>query len=455
MRFTKPEASLRPQGAHSTDDDIRMPPGPALPSVVQTFFLAREMGWFLQRCQQRYGDCFTVRVVRGERLVCVAHPDLIGQVFNGDPEIFHGGEHNLALGIGTVFGSNSLLMVMDGEEHLRQRRLVAQPFQPRSVRRYRDTIAAVAEEQVASWPSGRPFPLFPRMRAIALEVILRTGIGETDPDRLAELRRLLPRVAAFDILPLQLPVLFHVWPWREYLRTQRQTTELLRTVIAERRKDPGLRDRNDVLSLLVSADGDEQLTDDELRTTLLAFLIGGHDTTATALSWTFERLMRHPDVMARLTEAILGDEDDDAYLDAVARETLRIRPVISLAGRKLTRPAQIGEYRLPAGVNVLTAMGLVQKSSRWFPDSETYRPERFLDSRPHPYTWVPFGGGDRRCLGAAFAVFEIKTVLRAVLSNVKLTAPDPRPERPRMRNVTLVPKQGARAIVYPRSTRAR
>ncbi len=293
------------------------------------------------------------------------------------------------------------------------------------------------------------------MQAIALEVILRAVIGETEPGRLAELRVLLPRIAAFDLLPLQIPALFAVWPWRAYRQVLWRTDQLLYELIAERRRDPGLAGRIDVLSTLMAAEaagaeGDACLTDEELRNILITFLIGGHETTTTALSWTFERLMRHPNVMARLHEAVNGAEDGDAYIDALVRETLRVRPVISLAGRRLTRSAQLGEYRLPAGVNVLTAIGLVQKSSRWFPDSETYRPERFLQHRPDPYTWLPFGGGHRGCPGAAFATFEIDTVLRTVTRHIELTAPDLRPERPRMRHVTLVPGHGARAIINPR-----
>lgn len=436
-----------PEHARDTDDGFRMPPGPGLPPVVQTVQMARSAARYLQRCQQRYGDCFTLHVVGGERLVCVAHPDLVRQVFTGDPDTYHGGAHNAALGIGTVLGAGSLL-VIDGEEHRRQRHLVSPPFRGHAVRRYQDTVAAIVESEIARWPLGTPFALYPHMQSIALEVILRAVIGESEGDRLTELRRLLPEVAAFDLLPLQFPALFQVWPWRRYRRVQERTDELLHELIAERRKASDVSERADVLSMLVGAEGDDRLTDDELRNVLITFLIGGHETTTTALSWTFERLMRHPEVMARLVELVRGDEDDEAYVDAVVRETLRVRPVISLAGRKLTRPVELGEFRLPAGVNVLTAIGLVQSSSRWFPDSEAYRPERFLDTKPDPYTWLPFGGGHRGCPGGTFASYEIKTVLRTVLRRLEVTAPDPRPERPRMRHVTMVPGKGARAVVH-------
>jgi len=310
----------------------------------------------------------------------------------------------------------------------------------------------VTREEMAHWPRGTAFELHPRMQAIALEVILRAVIGVEDPARLAQLRDLLPRLGELNIVLLlswSWPRLNGFGPWRKYERLRHRIDEVLYDEIARRRGAPDLERREDILSLLIRGSEDEDpMTDEELRDQLITLLLAGHETTATGLAWAFERLLRHPQALLRLEQEIASGED--AYLDAVVKETLRVRPVIFDVARKLKAPAEVAGYTLPAGVTVMPAVGIVQRSRERWTGPREFRPERFLEGQPEPYTWIPFGGGTRRCLGAAFATVEMKTVLRTVLSELELRADRPQPERARMRHITLVPSRGARAIAAAR-----
>jgi cytochrome P450 len=410
--------------------------------------LAGGMQPFLRSCHRRYGDCFTIRTIKWGTLVFVSDPLLIKQVLTGDPTVFHFGQHALDLGIDAVIGPKAFLFEEE-DAHRRLRRRVSAPFRGQAVRRNGATIVAITEENVRQWPVGSPFPLHPPMRALALEVILRVVIGTTDPVRLRALREVLPAVADVGRLPMMFPVLRPLPPWQRYLRVRSRARELLRAEIADRQRTADLSDRTDVLSMLVRCeDGEDQLDEHELLDLLNFLLIAGHESTATSLSWVFERVLRHPEVLARLYDAV--HSDDDAYLDAVVRETLRIRPVTFMTARQLVKPVALAGYQLPAGVSVMTATGLVHMSERAYGDPEVFRPQRFLTDDIDPYAWIPFGGGPRRCLGAALATFEIKTVLRTVLSKVELVPTHARSERVRMRHVTFAPAEGARAVVRRR-----
>jgi cytochrome P450 family 135 len=452
----------------------RLPPGPRLPRAVQALLMLRAWHPYLASCQRRYGDCFTIRATGLGTVVYVCDPQLIEQVFLGDPAVFRAGQLNAGFGLATAFGPHAVA-VLDGAEHRRMRRSMSPSFQARAVRRYGQVIADATEEEVRRWPVGEPFPLHPRMRAITFEVIMRTVIGPAHPERAAGLHRVLAELCEADLLVLVRPGLQRFWPWRRYRRLMQEADELLLAEIAERRSDPGLSSRTDILSLLVRggagagaagdpagagasgerAAGDEAgdavdggLRDDELRDQMMNLLIAGHETTSTALAWAFERALRHPAVLDRLRGAIQAD--DDAYLDAFVREILRVRPVLFSAGRALAETVQLGGYQLPAGTYVLAAIDLVQHSADWYDDPGAFQPERFLGTPPAPYTWIPFGGGARRCLGASLAVFEIKTVMRSVLSSVDLAAVSPSAEPIRMRNITLIPGHGAQAVVRRR-----
>jgi cytochrome P450 len=433
-----------------------VPPGPRLPRALQTVLWAARPIWFMQRARRRYGVVFTIRPYAFGNIVVLADPEHIKEVFTGERDVFAAGKANAAMS--PVLGSHSLL-TLDGERHLRQRRLMLPPFHGEAVGRYRERIEQITNAELSSWPTGRPFSIRPRMQNITLEIILRAVIGVSDPSRLARLRELLPRLLDFSVLDM-----WAVWLFPRLLDTrlarrdpsQRVRPEVNRLLYAEidaHRSDPDSHD--DILALLIAArDADgEPLSDENLLDQIITLLLAGHETTTTGLAWALERLTRHPAALGRLRQEL--EAGDDQYLDAVVNETLRVRPVIDGVWRKLTAPAVVAGHRLPTGTLVFPAIVLVQSSDDAFPDPEDFRPERFLDGSPPPYTFIPFGGGTRRCIGAAFAVMEMKTVLSTVLQRVELTAPDPRPEQPRSHHVTQIPARGARVISTPRTARAR
>jgi cytochrome P450 len=429
---------------------MALPPGPPLPKAVQSLLIWTRTIPFLEACRRRYGNTFRVYAAPMGQLVYVAHPDDIKAVFAADPAVFRAGEGNAMLG--DLLGSSSLLL-LDDDEHLERRRIMLPPFHGESVRRYGETVAEIAAEDLEGWPIGEPFRLHPRMQAVALEVILRAVIGLQDPARLAELRPRLRRLV--DLTPDIL--LMVLWPrleghgrWRRHRELQAEVDALLYAEIARRRRDARLEERVDVLSLLVRArneDG-EGMTDTELRDQVVTLLLAGHETTATALAWAFERLLRHPDVLARLRAEL--ETGDDAYLDAVVKETLRARPIIDAVSRRLTRDADVAGYRLPAGTYVMPGISLVQADPELWGDPDEFRPERFLDDAAAPYTWIPFGGGRRRCLGAAFATFEMKTILATVLPRVELRPARPGSEPVRVKHITQVPARGAEVVLSER-----
>ena len=430
--------------------ETRLPPGPPLPLWVQTPLLWLGMQPYLDACHRRYGRTFTVRVAPFGEVVHIADPADVKAVFAGDPAVYHAGEANTV--IGDLIGPSSVLL-LDEAQHRRRRALMTPPFHGKSVRRQSEVMAEVAVAEADSWPVGRPFPLRPRMQALTLEVILRTVIGVQDGDRLAALRRALPPLA--DLGPLltmrlMYPKLRQHWPWSRYDRRQAVADALLYAEIEHARRDPRLEERPDVLAMLVRARDEDgaPMPDSELRDQLVTLLLAGHETTANALAWTFERLVRHPEILQRATEA--AESGDDEYLDAVARESMRVRPILFDVVRRLAAPVELGGYRLPAGIHVMPTMGLTQRSERHYPEPGEFRPERFLDVRVDPSIWFPFGGGVRRCLGATFAGVEMRIVLREVLRRVELTVTEAPAERVRMHNIMLIPSRGATVTVARR-----
>lgn len=429
-----------------------LPPGPRVPRLLQSVLLWRRPLQWLDRCHRRYGDTFTVYAAPMGHLVYLADPADIRTVFASDPAVYRAGEANSVLR--GLLGDRSLLL-LDGAEHRDRRRLMMPPFHRDAVRRQAELMAAITAEEVARWPVGQEFALAPRMAGITLEVILRTVIGTDDPARLAELRRTLPRLVELDLLAtsaMMHPPLLERRPWRGLVRRRTEADGALRVGIARARAAGG--ERADVLAMLVrAADEDGRgMDDDELRDQLVTLLVAGHETTATGLTWAFERLVRHPEVLARAVAA--ADAGDDEYLDAVVRETLRVRPVVFDVARKLTAPVQLAGYRLPAGTMVMPAIGLVQRSARHYPEPLRFDPERMVGAVPGPTTWLPFGGGGRRCLGATFAQVEMRVVLREVLRRVELEPVDGPGERQRAKHITLVPHRGGRVRVRARRVAA-
>lgn len=434
----------------------KLPPGPPLPSAVQAAVFLAYWPRFVAACRRRYGSVFTLRMSGLGTVVYLDDPADIKVVFAGDPALYHAGEANSVLA--GLLGRSSVLVV-DEDVHKYRRRLMLAPFQHKAVSQHVGLMADLAAENIAKWPVGKDFPAAPQMSEITLEVILRVVVGATDPTRLAELRTVLRQlltVNTWNLLAFAKPELQQRLPWRSVQRRIAAADRLLYAEIAERRADPQLAERTDALALLIRAtdEDDRSMSDVELRDQLITLLVAGHDTTATGLSWALERLTRHPEILAKAVAAAdasaAGDPSGDDYLDAVCKETLRIRPVVFDVGRILTRPVELAGYRLPAGVMVAPGVGLVHADPALYPDPDRFDPDRMIGATLSPTTWLPFGGGNRRCLGATFALTEMRVVLREILLAVELDTTTARAERQHVKHVILAPGRGARIRVRAR-----
>jgi cytochrome P450 family 135 len=425
-----------------------LPPGPRGTVAQQTLAWLIRPGAFMTRCRERYGDTFSVKLLNEGTFVFTSDPEQVRSIFTGDPDVLHGGEAKDVLG--AVLGPSSLLR-LDGERHLRQRRLITPAFHGERMHAYLDLMTEVIRSDVSSWPQGRPFRLYEHMQSITLDIILRAlfGLGAGEDRRLAELRSALLGLLDWVTQPRLLFLLVLAGPerakrWSAFRRTQERVHRMLTEEIHRRRADetPG----HDVLSALVHARDEhgDALADDELRDELMTLLLAGHETTAGSLAWAFERLVRNPEVLERATDA--ARDSDGEYLEAVAKETLRLRSVTPVLVRRLTRPMQLGEWTLPAGVHVAPCSFLLHRREDLYPDPLSFRPERWVGTKPGTYTWLPFGGGTRRCPGAAFGLQEMRVTLETVLRHVSLRAADQAPERIGRRLLFLTPARGATVI---------
>ncbi len=452
--MSSPASTVVREPAESVSTPIAepsLPPGPRWPRLLQTALWATQPGWLARHCQRRFGDVFTLRPLGIGDVVTIARPQTIKEIFGGDRDVFHAGEANAVMG--PIIGRHSLL-TLDGERHLRHRRLLTAPFHGEAVRAYRERVEAIAAAEVQRWPVGEEFAIRPRMQAITLEVILQAVVGVSDPRRLTRLRELLGRLTKVGILEMWLVFAYPRLASRPRiralttLRIMPEIDRLLFDEIAAHRADPD--GRQDVLAQMIAARDEhgQALSDQELRDHLITLLVAGHETTTTALAWCFERLLRHPEALARL-EGEIAEQDGEAYLDAVVSETLRVRPVIDGVWRKLTAPAEVEGKLLPAGAVVMPSIALVHGSGA-FEEPDEFRPERFLEGAAPPYTFIPFGGGPRRCIGASFAAMEMKATLCTVLQQVQLRAPTQKSERIKVHHITLVPAQGGRVVVTAR-----
>ena len=421
---------------------MTLPPGPGGPRAFHTLGWITRPGPYAARLRRRFGDTFSLRIANEFDWVMVSHPDAVRQVFTGDPNVLHAGEGNQILK--PLLGARSVL-VLDGADHMRDRKAMLPAFHGERMQAYGDLITKIAEREVASWPAGEVH-VRPRMQALTLEVIMRAVFGSRD-DRLRQgLGAMLdtlgnPALLMFAVLagPRASQVVFG--------RMRAPLDELLTEEIRKRRGAPDLQQREDILSQLLAH---TDMDDARLRDELLTLLVAGHETTATALAWALERLAHHPHAWQRLRS---GDED---YLDAVCKETLRLRPVVPAVLRLLKAPITLAGYDLPAGVAVQPNILLMHTREDVYPDPFAFRPERFLEQPAGTYTWIPFGGGVRRCLGASFALFEMKAALRAIADAIAELAPaGRRAERPARRAVTLVPRNDGRIIVARRAVPAR
>jgi cytochrome P450 len=425
-----------------------LPPGPRLPKTVQTIGWWTRSGPFFERCRARYGKRFTVRLLSSPPFVHLSDPDEVKEVFKAPPEVLHPGEGAAVLE--PIVGTYSLILLDEGA-HLSQRKLMLPAFHGEKMQRLSGLMAEVAEREVAGWPRDDTVVLHPRLQALTLEIILRAVFGLDPGPRLDALRERLTGVLEVGESPASmLPFLQRGRRWSAFERERDEADALLFELIDERRRDDGERD--DVLAMLLEARHEDgsPMSPRELRDELMTLLVAGHETTASELAWAFERLVRTPRVMRRLTEEI-DSGDDDGYLTATVQETLRRRPVLQLAAPRLVKqPIRIGGFEYPTGVCLAANGYLIHHDPAIYPDPYAFRPERFLDEQPGTYTWIPFGGGRRRCLGASFAMLEMKIVLRAVLARSEIAPDGDRLERTRRRSITVSPRAGARTVLRRR-----
>lgn len=431
----------------------------ALPPEVQRTPLSQTLRWafrpiaFMEDCRRRYGDSFGVRFLGFERpMVLISDPEAIKALYR---EPSHGLPPGRNVVLEPILGSKSLL-IQQGAEHLSRRRLMLPPFHGERMRSYEETMSEIVAAEIDSWPLGEEFPIHARMQAVTLEVILRVVFGVSTGPRLDRLREMLSTVLTEtaspgrQVLGLALQRFGGRGMFAHFERELGEVNELLFAEIAEHRERPDLAEREDILSMLMQAEFEDgsRMEDQELRDQLMTLLLAGHETTATALAWTFDLLLRHPAVLGRLRDSLAAGEED--YLRTTISESLRLRPVIPLAGRRLSKELVADGVTLPEGTDVTPAIWLTHTRADVYPDPFAFKPERFLEDGPDTYAWIPFGGSVRRCIGATFAEFEMRIVLREVLTRCELRKASPTPERVSRRNITLSPRAGTPVVVTDR-----
>jgi cytochrome P450 len=435
-----------------------LPPGPRMPAVLQTLLWATVPTWLMRRGARKLGDAFTITFApSGMKLVLLSDPDDVKAVFTASPDVAPSGAGNSP--VAPVMGPHSVI-VLTGPEHMRQRKLLLPPFHGERMREYEGVIVEATRRDMRSWPLGRPMALMPRTRAITLEVILRAVFG-VEAQRMDHVRSavsgLLGPVNPLMVLMVALRRPSMERPTGKFGAALDHLDEVLYEELARRRAQADLAERTDILSLLMQArdeDG-EAMTDAELRDELVTLLLAGHETTATSVAWAIERLARHSDKLRRLTEEIAAGGEE--YLNAVVNETLRVRPVVPIVVRVLREQLRVGGHTLPVGTRVTPSLYLTNRNPRVYDEPGAFRPERFLENAPETFSWIPFGGGIRRCIGAAFAQLEMKLILRTVLEELHPSVPRAsiwrRGEPVRRRAITLVPAAGARVVWRERAAR--
>jgi cytochrome P450 family 135 len=422
-----------------------LPPGPRRPRLVNTVdWLARPLQT-LDRLAERYGEAFTLRVSRSD-WVFFTDPAVIREVFTASTELIRAGEANTVLR--PILGDRSLLL-LDGENHLRQRKLMLPAFHGHQLKRWRETITEVAETEIEKWPRGRPIKVWEHLQALTLDVIQKVVFGVDDEEQAGRLRAGMRRFGDWTSNPARTLGLVLGGSQSVRIPGLKQASAGVEAVIAEQltraRHLDGPRDV--VLGSLVAAHGEDGrgLSDGEVHDALMTLLIAGHETTASALGWAIERLARHPALVAQARAAARGG--DESYLEALVQEVLRLRPIVPAILRAAGADVELAGYRLPAGTRVAIPIHLVHRRPSEYPEPTEFRPERFLGRPPATYTWIPFGGGTRRCVGAGFAQLEMKIVLRVLLEHAELTPAIDADESPRRRFVTLAPDRGAEVVL--------
>jgi cytochrome P450 len=436
--------------------DLRksLPPGPLLPGALQMAATWKRPAGSLERLRQRYGKRITVQLPFQPPFVILADPEEIKALFQAPPDVIHPGEGARILE--PIVGSNSVILLDEGA-HLEQRKLMLPAFHGEKMQRLTGVMTELAEAEIGSWPTEQPTRLHPRLQRLTLEIILRAVFGLEQGPQFEELRDTLTELLTFGESPLSvLPAIQRIAPlfgtFRRFRELVAHADALIFRLIDERRADSA-DEGDDVLAMLLQArhEDDSPMSDQELRDELMTALVAGHETTASQLAWAFERLAREPGTTARLT-AEIDKANTDEYLIATINEILRLKPVLPNAEPRLTkRPVRIGDFEYPPGVALLASAYLVHHDPEIYPDPYAFRPERFLGTQPGTYTWIPFGGGRRRCLGASFAVQEMKIVLKVALTRFELEPAAARAEQTGRRSITFSPREGATVILHRRA----
>ncbi|WP_433733378.1 cytochrome P450 [Nocardia sp. CA-129566] len=430
---------------------VKLPDGPTTPALFQAVevMTGRTRAW--RRLHDRYGSAFTVYLPRFGRMVVLSDPAEVKALFTASSDI----ADNVDVNLGQFLGPGSLFS-LQGAEHRKQRKLLTPPFHGRRLAVYEALIEEETVRELATWPQGQEFATMDSMMRITLNVILRAVFG-AEGREFDELRELLPKLvlvgSALAALPVPRKFLGRFGPWARFTAHRRHYDEIVGRLIDRAAADDRLADRDDVLAMMLQARYDDgtAMTHSEIADELLTLLTAGHETTATTLSWTIERLRRHPEVLARLVAEV--DEGGSALREATLLEVQRVRPVIDATARKIrAESVQLGRWTLPKGQNVLVSIRLVHDNEELFPNARAFTPDRFVGVRPGTFSWIPFGGGARRCIGAAFATMEMNVVLRTLLRDFTLAPTDAPDERTHFRGVALVPAKKGRAVVYRRAS---
>jgi cytochrome P450 len=430
-----------------------LPPGPRMPTMVQATGWALRPLSFMDRCQQRYGETFTLRVRRGRPWVFLTNPEHVKQVFTTDSALMGAGAGEANALLEPLLGPRSV-MLLDEPQHMSDRRTLLPSFHGTRMQGYGEMMTEVARAEITKWPLGEPFELWPRMQAISLEVVMRAVFGTTEGKRMQHLRERLVTMTNWINTPHRLALLAAVGARSmtsnaEFRAVMEPVEELVLDEVRERRAAGGGEDREDILTMLDRTYNSEGRMDDEkMRDELVTMVSDG--PTATSLAWVFERLLRHPEKLERLRNEVLEGESEE-YVDAVVKETLRLCPAVPVVMRRLVEPTRLGGYTLPPETIVAPCVYLMHRRADVYPAPRSFRPERFLDGSAGTYTWIPFGGGPRRCVAAAFAQLEMKKVIQTVLREVELSAAESRSESAARSSVSFVPDGGARVVATRRS----
>jgi len=438
---------------------MALPPGPKQSSAYQTLAWTLRAPPFLERSRREFGDVFTVNLGIVEPVVVVSDPDLVKKVFTGDANILRAGAGNKVLK--PILGSRSILL-LDGPEHLRERKLMLPQFHGKRMEAFTQLMRDITNRAIDGWQVGAEIKLQSAFQEITLDIILRALFGlDEESRRTTELREALHRMTRWASGPLSQITMSREANnkpglWWMVKPSIDATDRLIYAHIAERRNAKDLALRDDILSLLLQAEDEngKGLSDRELRDELMTLLIAGHETTTTAMAWAYERLLRQPEDMQRLQAEARGEDRDEGWTDAVIHEAMRRRPPIPMVARSLSEPWTLREEDgpLPAGTIVAPSIWLIHHREDTYPEPEAFRPERWLGVKPDTYRWLPFGGGIRRCVGASFALLEMREVLRTVAARTELVLADPSSSRERIsrRAIVLVPRHGTRAILKSR-----